>query len=111
MPTSKPPYREGFRQEAVDLLLSSGRPLTRVAEELGVSDNSLRIWRNLALSQGRAAPTATTKSSRRRSGAPVADPAREIRRLQQENDYLRRQRDILKKALSILGEGPQTGMH
>jgi transposase len=110
MPISKPPYREGFRQEAVDLLLSSGRPLTRVAEELGVSDNSLRIWRNLALSQGRAAQTATAKSSRR-SGAPVADPAREIRRLQQENDYLRRQRDILKRALSILGEGPQTGMH
>ena len=27
---------------------------------------------------------------------------REIRRLRQENDYLRRQRDILKKACSIL---------
>ncbi len=27
---------------------------------------------------------------------------REIRRLRQENDYLRRQRDILKKALGIV---------
>jgi transposase-like protein len=27
---------------------------------------------------------------------------RELRRLRQENDYLRRQRDILKKACSIL---------
>ena len=32
---------------------------------------------------------------------------REMRRLRQENDYLRRQRDILKKALGILsGEMP-----
>lgn len=110
MPRSKPPYRDGFREEAVDLLLSSGRPLKCVAEELGVSANSLRIWRNLALGQGRGAQAAATQS-RGRSAAPVADPARELRRLQRENEYLRRQREILKKALSILGEEPQSGMH
>ena len=36
--------------------------------------------------------------------------AREIRRLNRENAYLRRQRDILKKAASILAEDPQLGM-
>ena len=110
MPRSKPPYREGFREEAVDLLLSSGRPLKRVAEELGVSANSLRIWRNLALGQ-RGGAKGTATQSRARSASPLADPARELRRLQRENEYLRRQREILKKALSILGEEPQTGMH
>jgi len=28
-------YDDDFRREAVELLLSSGRPLTRVADELG----------------------------------------------------------------------------
>ena len=33
-----------------------------------------------------------------------------IRQLQKENDYLKRQREILKKAMSILGEEPHNGM-
>jgi len=41
---------------------------------------------------------------------PLADPAGEIRRLQREVEYLRRQREILKKAMSILSEDPQSGM-
>jgi transposase-like protein len=40
----------------------------------------------------------------------VADAAAEIRRLQRENEYLRRQREILKKAMSILSEDPHRGM-
>jgi hypothetical protein len=36
----------------------------------------------------------------------------EIRRLQKENEYLKRQREIpVKKAMSILGEEPNPGMH
>jgi hypothetical protein len=34
----------------------------------------------------------------------------EIRRLQKENEYLKRQREILNKAMSILGEEPNPGM-
>jgi len=33
-----------------------------------------------------------------------------IRQLQKENEYLKRQREILKKAMSILGEEPHNGM-
>lgn len=33
-----------------------------------------------------------------------------IRRLQRANDYLRLRREILKKAMSILSEDPQSGM-
>ena len=63
----------------------------------------LRTWRNKALGQGRAAEAASAQP-KGRSGAPLADPAAEIRRLQRENEYLRRQREILKKAVSILSE-------
>jgi hypothetical protein len=33
-----------------------------------------------------------------------------IRQLQKENEYLKRQREILKKAMSIVGEEPNPGM-
>ena len=109
MPRTKPNYKDDFRQDAVNLLISSGRPLKRVAEELGVSANSLRNWRNRAICNGSVAQAASTQS-KGRSEVPIADAAAEIRRLQRENEYLRRQREILKKAMSILSEDPQSGM-
>lgn len=109
MPKTHANYDKDFRQEAVNLLLSSGRPLKRVAAELGVSANSLRSWRDNALGKGRVAEAASAEP-KSRSGAALADPAAEIRRLQREVDYLRRQRDILKKAMSILSEDPQSSM-
>jgi transposase len=78
----------------VELLVSSGRPLKRVAAELGVCANTLRHWRNVAVA----------------AAAPGPHGEAELRRLRRENEYLRRQRDILKKAMSILGEDPPLGM-
>jgi transposase len=109
MPKTHPTYEGDFREEAVNLLLSSGRPLKRVAAELGISANSLRNWRDKALGRGRAAQAVSAQPNGR-SGAPLAEPFAEIRRLQRENEYLRRQREILKKAVSILSEDPQSGM-
>jgi transposase len=102
-------YDSGFRQEAVNLLLSSGRTLKQVAAELGVSANSLRSWRYRALGKGHVAQGAAAQPQGR-SEVPLADAAGEIRRLQRENEYLRRQREILKKAMSILSEDPPSGM-
>lgn len=109
MPKTHPTYDAAFRQSAVDLLLSSGRPLKRVAADLGMSANSLRAWRNLALGKERRAPAIAAQPPRP-GAAFLADPAAEIRRLQRENEYLRRQREILKKAMSILSEDPTSGM-
>jgi len=105
MSKTHPTYTDAYRSEAVNLLLSSGRPLKRVAAELGISPNALRTWRNRATSQGSAT------QAEGRSEAALADPAAEIRRLHREIDYLRRQREILKKAMSILSEAPQSSMH
>jgi len=35
-----------FKREAVELLASSGRPLSQIAEELGIPAARLRAWRN-----------------------------------------------------------------
>ena len=112
MPRTHSTYDSGFRQEAVNLLLSSGRPLKRIAAELGISANALRAWRDQALGKGRAAPAASARDSGTKgwSEVPLADAAGEIRRLHREVEYLRRQREILKKAMSILSEEPPSGM-
>ena len=39
IPPTHPTYRDDFRREAVNLLLSSGHPLKRVAEGLGMLRN------------------------------------------------------------------------
>ena len=107
MPRTHRAYDEEFKREAVELYLRSGKPRRRVAQELGVSDGSLRKWEKDMLGgsagEGRAVGEAL-------SGADPEQMAAEIRRLAKENEYLRRQRDILKKAASILAEDPQLGM-
>jgi transposase len=74
-----PPSRPTSSECAVALLVSSGRPLSRIASELGLSPSMLRNWRN----------------------GSATDPAAELSRLRRENDRLRTERDILKKAVAI----------
>ncbi|MCP5525856.1 MAG: transposase [Verrucomicrobiales bacterium] len=75
MPKTRPAYTEEFRQQAVQLLLDSGRPLDRVAAELGVSANSLRSWRDRSLGRGRGAQAPSTQSKGRSATRP-APPSR-----------------------------------
>jgi transposase len=76
MPRTDRIYDRDFRQEAVNLLLSSGRPLKRVAVELGISANSLRSWRDRARGNGRGAE-AVSPQAKGRSEAPIANAAGE----------------------------------
>ena len=86
-------YDREFKEQAV-ALIQSGRSITEVSRDLGVSHWSLSRWLKDAQS-GHGLSEVKTLSSE-------TAEQRELRRLRQENDYLRRQRDILKKACSIL---------
>ncbi len=87
-----------FKQEAVALLAGSGRPLIQIASELGISPSMLRNWRNRREGRGTGVVPAPLS---------VPDPAAEISRLRRENDRLRMERDILKKAVAIFSEPPR----
>ena len=81
-------YDREFKQNAV-ALIQSGRSITEVSRDLGVSHWSLSRWLKdaqcgLSLSEPKTLSAETPEQ-------------RELRRLRRENDYLRRQRDILKK--------------
>ena len=97
-------FTDEFKQEAIALLVSSGRPLSQIASELGISPSMLRNWRNGgggrdAGSSLRPIPALAPHS--------VPDSAAEISRLRRENDRLRMERDILKKAVAIFSEPPR----
>jgi transposase len=92
-------FTEEYKRQAVDLVRSSGRSVTSVANELGLRDSVLRRWvENLAT---RHEPTAAPQRSVTQAALPSADQAAEIARLQRENERLRMERDILKKSIAI----------
>ena len=97
-------FTDEFKQEAIALLASSGRPLVQIAGELGISPSMLRNWRNRQEGQnaGSAVPAKPASAT-----LSVPDPAAEISRLRRENDRLRMERDILKKAVAIFSEPPR----
>jgi transposase len=85
-------YEEGFKREAVEHWLRSGKSGTQIAKEMGISYPSLKEWK------------------RRYGGG--AEPQRsdleaENRALRAELARVREQRDILKKTLGILSEAPR----
>ena len=86
MPRTRRRFTAEFKTEAVRLLGESGRPLQAVAEELGVHASLLRGWRNERLAAGSAEALARQKAE----AAELARLRRENKRLEQENEILRR---------------------
>jgi transposase len=86
MPRTRRRFTSEFKTEAVRLLEESGRPLPASAEELGVHANQLRTWRNEHLAAGSAEALARQKAE----AAELARLRRENKRLEQENEILRR---------------------
>ena len=97
------PYQEGFKKQAVELLISSGKPCEQLARELGCSGYSLHLWKKQYLASLAPAPVDGQKMS-------PQEMEREIRALRKQVHHLEQQRSILKKALSLLGEEPNPGM-
>ena len=99
MPRTHKPYDASFRQQAVEMLLTSGKTQRQVARDLGISTDTLRDWKQ----QQEHKPEAGMVAS------PVAPEnlERENQRLRRELAYVQRQREILKKALAICSAQPE----
>src|ERR1039458_3931530 len=88
-PTRKT-YDPEFKKQAVQLVITSGRPLAQIARELGVSPWNLRDWRGPPQPQLAQQPEALEAMRLR------------LAQLERDNLQLRQQRDILKKTLGII---------
>jgi transposase len=84
-------FTKDFENEAVRLALTSGRTQREIAEDLGVGLSTLVRW--IGRSRDRAAEG---------TGGPAeTDTAAELKRLRRENEILRQERDILKRATAF----------
>lgn len=85
-------FTREFKVEAVKLVQSSQKPLSQIARDLGIADSTLHHWCKQLSEQGEQAFPG--------SGHQMPE-AEEIRHLKRENEILRQERDILKKAIGI----------
>jgi len=85
-------YTREFKEQAVQRALTSGKPITQVARELGISDTRVHQWRKeLAHHGSEAFP-----------GSGHQTPLEEENcRLKRELERVQQERDILKKVVSI----------
>jgi len=91
MSTGMKNFTEEFRREAVRLVHTSDRTLAQVADDLGVGRSTLGKW----LARHRKADLLS---------GPHLDAAKELARLRKENEILRAERDLLKKAAAFFAK-------
>lgn len=89
-------FTEEFKAEAVAMVEESGGQIAKVARELGIYDSSLGNW--------------VRQARERVEGAPTAEERAEIRELRRELERVRRERDILGKAVAYFSASdPRNG--
>jgi transposase len=83
-------YPPEFRAEAVRLARTSGKPYRQIAQDLGMTTETLRKWLKQAdLDEGKHQDGLTTEERE------------ELRRRRRENRILREEREILVKAAAF----------
>lgn len=80
-------FSKEFKREAVALFRSSGKGLTMVAKELGVRPQVLRSWERVIDQEGKKGPALAQQE--------------EVLQLRRENNRLRMEMEILKKAMAF----------
>ena len=98
MSDSRRSYSREFKLEAVRLVTEGGLSLAQASRDLGVRDSLLSRWRKeLGADPEEAFPGKGHQKSQ----------DEELRRLRRENEILRQERDILKKAVGIFSRVPK----
>ena len=82
--------------EAVKLVQSNHKPLTQIARDLGIAETTLQRWRHqFSEHEEQTFPVSVHQTPQEE----------ELLQLKRENDLLRQERDILKKAIGIFSRG------
>lgn len=96
-------YDPAFQRSAAEMVILGGKTMVEVARDLGINKFTLKNWKNKTLKQmGEVQVDGQVRSA--------VELETENRQLRKELEYVKRQREILKKAMSILGEEPTGGM-
>ena len=84
-------YDEAYKREAVRLLTTSGRTIIEIATDLGIGRSTLTKWKSKFAEAELLA-------------GPHDDLHKELARLRRENELLRAERDLLKKATAFFAK-------
>lgn len=84
-------FDDAFRREAVRILATSGRSIRQVAEDLNIAVSSLSKWKRRS-------------DEAELLAGPHDDVHKELARLRRENELLRAERDLLKKATAFFAK-------
>jgi len=89
-------YTQEYKDEAVELVISSGRPVAEIARDLGIYEGTLGNWVHAAKKAGRL------------KDKPLdSDERAELRELREENRRLKMEREFLKKAAAWFAKESQ----
>jgi transposase len=89
-------YDDSFKEDVLRMIMT-GRPVSEIAEALGISENLIYTWKKKA-QKG-------SESSNGAVGGYNADVLKENERLRAELKRAEQERDILKKALVVFSRG------
>ena len=96
--SDKKQYTRAYKLEVLELLKSSGKRKTALERELGLYPGQLHAWQKTLAQDGEQAFPGRGHQT---------ETEAELRRLQRENEILRQECDILKKAVGIFTHSPQ----
>jgi transposase len=100
-------YTEEFRSDAVNLVRRGDRSFVQVSQDLGVSVWSLRHWYNqeqMAKKPKKSPPAPGVVPASETAEQRLARLEREVAKLKKENESLRLDREILKKAAAFFAK-------
>lgn len=89
-------FDQAFKREAVRLTETSGKSMTQIARDLGVSDSALHAWRKQFAQHGDQAFPGKVHHT---------ELEEENRRLRRENELLKQEREVLKKTRTAFFSG------
>lgn len=96
--SSKRVYSREFKLETLRLLKSSGKTKADLERELGLYPGQIRLWERAFNRKGENVEQAFPGTGHQ------SDAEAELRQLRRENEILRQERDILKKAVAIFSK-------
>ena len=94
---TKRAYDPDFKREAVRLVVEEGLRIREVERDLGITHGVLKDWVRKHRDHQDAAFAGSVEPQ---------SPEAELKKLRKENDRLKRERDILKKAVAIFSTDP-----
>lgn len=84
-------YTDEFRRETADYIISTGRPIAQVSQELGINQKTASRW-------------VKVRKDELAGNAPSTQESKEIKELRRRNRQLEMENEFLKKAAAFFAK-------